>query len=191
MGLLGGSSKPSKLAALAAARKKKQEEDEAKAAAPVNAPSDALGGHEGSDRALSLLDRLGGKEKDKTEKKENAPIADSTVKSSVSTQLKSYPLRRKESPSPEPPSPLPQPSEEVPKNPKQVGPDLRGAPSTFAQTVVGHTDPRRPSNAQPRENSSVVFPYLQGLQDAKYHPFTGPSPDDVVLNAQSKGLRNE
>lgn len=190
IGLLGGSSKPSKLAALAAARKKKQEEERAKAAAPADAPSGSLGEQGRPDRGLSLLDRLGGKDKERPESKENVPMIESTDKSATSTEPKSYPIRRKKSPTPEPEPLLPQPHEEA-TVPKHVAPDLRGTPSSFAQTVVGHTNQRRSSNAQPREDSSVIIPYIQGLQDAKHDPFTGPSPDDVVLNAQSKGLRNE
>ena len=184
-GLLGGSSKPSKLAALAAARKKKQEEERA-ASGPASA--DAHPDKE-PDRAVALLDRLNIKGK----AKENAPPSPRSSEQpggllkSKPAQTR-YPVRRKKSPSPppvqrqnEPSGPIPEPSTIV-----EI-PNLRAPPSTFAATMIGasHTEfqPRSP------EGSMFSLPYAHEKVFTNANPFAGPSPDDIVTNAQAKGAR--
>ena len=184
-GLLGGSSKPSKLAALAAARKKKQEEEKA-ALGPANA--DAHPDKE-PDRAVALLDRLNIKGK----VKENAPPSLGSSEQpggllkSKSAQTR-YPVRRKKSPSPPPIQRQEDPSGPVSEPSTVVGiPDLRAPPSTFAATMIGAShmefQPRSP------EGSTFSLSYAYDEVFTNANPFAGPSPDDIVTNAQAKGVR--
>jgi len=193
-GLLGGSSKPSKLAALAAARKKKAEEDK-KANTPPVAQSDAESKQ--LDRTVALLDRL------KVRGKENEPTSTAAAGSDnggVALQSqdrnRAYPIRPKQDTRSASP-----PKEEVSDNPKENEPkapikplqDLRATPSIFAKTLVG-TQARRSSATsisapRPQEDSMFALPFADHLSDTKSDPFAGPSPDDVVLNAQAKGLK--
>jgi elongation factor 1 alpha-like protein len=171
--LLGGSSKPSKLAALAAARKKKQEE--AKIASTQPAPSEEKSE---ADKAVSLLDRLNVKEKD----------ANATMQSSDGGEVpsrepvaKRYPLKKRATS----PELVETKVEEDEPMEEQVllpeFPDIRTGPSTFASTLCG----RNGSSAN--QNSSFAsispFPNSRDLMQA----FKGPSPDDIVLRAQAKG----
>jgi len=182
-GLLGGSSKPSKLASLAAARKKKQDEEKA-ASGPASA-----GAHSDKepDRAVALLDRLNIKGK----AKENVPPSlgsseqPGRLLKSKSAQTR-YPVRRKRSPPPvqrqeEPSNPVSEPSTIV-----EI-PDLRAPPSTFAATMIGAShmefQPRSP------EGSMFSLPYVHEKVFTNANPFAGPSPDDIVTNAQAKGAR--
>lgn len=180
--LLGGSSKPSKLAALAAARKKKQEE--AKAGTPASS-GDA---EQTPDKAVALLDRL--KENPAALPKEASPgpsvLRDKTnveEETKKQNQPRSYPIRRKKSPSPvreEPVIEEPQPEPKEEPTVKLV--DLLGTPSTFARTVIGSAP-----GGQLRNGGLFSLPYTSDPEYAKVNPFAGPSPDDVVLNAQAKG----
>lgn len=184
--LLGGSApggKVSKLAALAAARKKKEAEQKTgNVAANEDKPP----------ASLSLLDRLGSKpaqpidaEQPEPTKQENLP---------PQTQ-RSYPIRKRKSPSPPPPfaERRPTPSESTiqqPQVPIATLPSVRAAPSIFAQAMCGgavrrsstHTE----SSSHFREN---IVPTLYGSDSslANANPFAGPSPDDVVIQAQAKG----
>ncbi|KAF2398638.1 hypothetical protein EJ06DRAFT_512670 [Trichodelitschia bisporula] len=173
-GLLGGAPpKVSKLAALAAAKKKKIEEEK-KVAAPA-APA--------TDRAIALLDRL-------TLHKENAPGS--------SVSLRSVPLpepavqqrpKRASSPSKEPaPDTKRSKPTEAPRAPRA----LSAAPSSFAMALfVGRPpvpDVRSP-NQQAGSMFSPCFSYTSELF-AEHNPFAGPSPDDIVLNAQ-KGAKGK
>lgn len=185
--LLGGSSKPSKLAALAAARKKKQEE--AKASAPA---SSADAGEPAQDKAIALLDRL----KTKTEAPPRDPSSGPSVlaektnveeeEAKAQEKPRSYPIRRKKSPSPvreEPvvePEPQPEP-EEQPAAKRVKLEDVLGTPSTFATSMFG------PRPGGQLDHSMFPLPYTSYPEYANAKPFAGPSPDDVVLNAQAKG----
>ena len=186
-GLLGGSSsnakKPSKLAALAAARKKKQEAASSAASTPeVNQSTESEG-------AVALLDRLsfGGKPNSRTA---SAPI--SVVPKPVE---KKFPIRKLE-PSP----PFKQPKEGTRlESPAAANPsptisspslNLRSDPSDFAAVLCG-PDPASPEQQRLEEpNLPVTFtlPYttVTGYADT-WNVFLGPSPDDVVSEAQSKG----
>jgi hypothetical protein len=42
----------------------------------------------------------------------------------------------------------------------------------------------------PQEGSMFTLPYINDPDFAAQNPFSGPSPDDVVLRAQSKGSAN-
>jgi elongation factor 1 alpha-like protein len=67
--------------------------------------------------------------------------------------------------------------------------NIRAPPSTFATTIVG--DNTRPKLTEPSHlyTDSLDLIRIYG-QEAEPFDFAGPSPDDIVLNAQSsaKGL---
>ncbi|KAF2794173.1 hypothetical protein K505DRAFT_349470 [Melanomma pulvis-pyrius CBS 109.77] len=174
--LLGGSSKPSKLAALAAARKRKQ--DEAKNVASLPHEHDT---RTEADTAVALLDRLSFKAKDTTGPPSIPKEAEKKPRHSR------YPTRKR-SPSPTPEIPK---TEERPP-PKSTAPaiefpDLRAPPSIFASVLCG-TSAHQPIN-QISEFTSFPLPYTNfpGFKDA--NPFANPSPDDLVLSAQAKGTK--
>jgi len=184
-GLLGGSAKPSKLAALAAARKRKEEERQT---AAQGSPSD---------RSIALLNRLG-------THKENLGSSTSislpsnrppTEKFKTTTRL---PTRLKRSSSPvdgsQPEIPFPKPEQRnLEPEPRE---DLRAAPSMFAQTMFGQRTTTGGASLQTvstsspnsrQEGSMFTLPYVNDPDFIKRYPFSGPSPDDVVLHAQMKG----
>lgn len=82
--------------------------------------------------------------------------------------------------------------EEPSKQPEQQPevPAIRAAPSTFASTIVGN--PTGPTMAEPSHlhSNDVDLLKIYGQDHAEPFDFAGPSPDDVVLNAQNtaKGL---
>lgn len=176
-GLLGGSSKPSKLAALAAARKKKEEEK--RTVTPASEPDQ-------SERAIALLDRL-------TLKKENVQPLQSPGMLETSARSR-FTSRQKlsEQSTEEPLQPEQQPEEIEIRTPP---PDLRAVPSLFARAIcqqpsadVQSDNLTRASSASSRQwSSKFVLPYANDPSYMKDNPFAKPSPDDVVLRAQSKG----
>jgi elongation factor 1 alpha-like protein len=198
LGLLGGApesgGKMSKLAALAAARKKKEGEKAATAPEgpptpkPVRSEASTL---KPSGTPLSLSERLA------ASKLTKASEANGSLrrlgKPSASTSL---PARQQ--PPPEdnnPPSPsLPEPTkqEEPEKEPEQPQPtpNIRASPSTFASVILGNA--AGPTIAEPSHLNSNNMDLLQiyGQDHAEPFDFAAPSPDDVVMNAQStaKGL---
>lgn len=171
--LLGGSSKPSKLAALAAARKKKQEEVKTGS----SAISQSVEAKE-TDKAVSLLDRLSVRSRENATPFSIEPKDQETGRKQV---LGRYPARKRPS-SPE--ATIPEPQEpEVPKqtSPAMDLPNLRTAPSTFASTLCGIDE--SPNKKQHMESRSLPLPLIS----LHGNPFAGPSPDDIVLRAQAKG----
>ncbi|OJD30344.1 elongation factor tu gtp binding domain-containing protein [Diplodia corticola] len=188
--LLGGSSKPSKLAALAAARKKKQEEAKA-----TTSGSTGHVGEPASDKAIALLDRL----KTKTEAPPEGQSSESSIltektntdgEAKAQTTHRAYPTRRKKSPSPAREEPVSQPElqpepEEQPAAKRVKLEDVLGAPSTFASSMFG------PRPGGQLDNPMFMLPYTSYPEYAKAKPFAGPSPDDVVLNAQTKGANKK
>lgn len=167
--LLGGSAppgpKPSKLAALAAARKKKENDDPA---------SKRVG-------AVSLLDRLGSKPNTKP----TNPTAPDNTASRPPESQRSYPLRRRISPVL--PSITP-PADTTPTDqpPIKVQPQVSSGPSIFAETLCGHSDTAS-STYSAHDALATLYGEHGDLNGT--NPFSGPSPDDVVMQAQSKGLR--
>lgn len=165
-GLLGGSGKPSKLAALAAARRKKEEEKKAV---------------ETQNITVSLLDRLGSKKSPQDQNQNTAAhgALEATPGNEAVKERRTISLRPKTKPEPQmqlekteeciAPSTLPEP-----------GPDLNAQPSTFAETMFG-----------PRLGGTRDMDRLTSLPVHRFsdQAFAGPSPDDAVLIAQSKGLR--
>jgi elongation factor 1 alpha-like protein len=199
LGLKGGAlhteGKMSKLAALAAARKKKDSE---RSDAPRQ---DELSKSQSTDQkpsTLSLMERLSisnGKESRTSERRSglSAFSRDNRVAgratrtktaASMETPRQTEPASTKESP-----------SEEHSANGHEAKGsepafNLRAPPSTFASTIVG--DGRRPSSLEHSHLVGTNFDVLDvyGQDHAEAFDFTGPSPDDVILNAQSasKGL---
>lgn len=197
-GLLGGSSK---LAALAAARKKKQQEQQAAAAAAAAASPVSKDEIQASDRAVSLLDRLGGSggyqtkgrtssTSTKLQGKENKPILQTSKPLQLRPAVPTDDHKKKPMPDLEEPSrkrKADTPPEEVSKDLPvvQVEPqDLQGQPSTFASTLL-HSTLQWASTDSSMKTFTLTYP-------ADLAPFAGPSPDDVVLKAQSqaKGPKN-
>lgn len=170
LGLLGGASegggggKVSKLAALAAARKKKEE-------GKASPGPEARNGAEPAEKGLSLRERLATNGKPKqAERIERRP----------SPVVQRVPEKPKEKPEGLKPK---QPEETKPEQPKI---DIHAPPSTFAATIVGDATRTEPSRLH---SNSVDLLKIYG-QDTEPFDFAGPSPDDVVANAQSsaKGL---
>lgn len=183
LGLLGGSAqegKMSKLAALAAARKKKTSEKPPVTEGQLSAQA---GEQKSVPRSLSERLAMSG----------SKPPVRSGGLSALSKERRT--ANSKSSPVvPEPktkPAPEPSVNEErieqamEEKEPEDVT-DLRACPSTFAATIVGN------GMSEPGHLFSCSFDvmhiYQQDVTEA--FDFTGPSPDDIVFNAQSasKGL---
>lgn len=184
-GLLGGSAqvgtgKPSKLAALAAARKKAQEEKKRSA--------DTERSHQDDGQAKATEpERLASKRK----AEDTRSAADGySQRKTVQVPQRSYPRREKLQPEPEPElstekaTPLTSPETQQ-QGPKANAEDLKATPSVFAQTMLG-----RNIHTSPKMTGDNLLPLLYSKNlDATNNPFAGPSPDDIVTNAQSKGVR--
>lgn len=176
-GLLGGSSngapKLSKLQALAAARKKKAQEQKLESSSEVEKPMASLS--------------LG----PSTDNHPNTPSDERLSLSQDATQKpasRGFPLRKRKNSNPHEKAPKAPPVEAEP-TPDREGMDLdqdqndQACPSAFASTMFGSasTSPRKPENI-------FTMPYVATIVAAPpTDAFAGPSPDDVVLAAQSKG----
>ncbi|KAL4803728.1 hypothetical protein BDV18DRAFT_162738 [Aspergillus unguis] len=196
LGLLGGApenggGKVSKLAALAAARKKKEGD---KAAPAAQAPGDAAQPAEPK-APLSLRERLASKQ---TKPSEKAPSLQSLGKS----QPGSLPRKSPEPKTSETPTTgledavkeVNIENDETPeKEQEQEKSTIRAPPSTFAATIVG--DDTRPKMTEPSHLHTNTLDLMQiyGQNLTEPFDFAGPSPDDVVLNAQSsaKGFKKQ
>ena len=192
--LLGGSSqggpKMSKLAALAAARKKKENEK--------NAANDI----KPANTSVALLDKLSINSSLRDSVSEESPgvLSRSAAlqgKAQVPVAVPSprkYPARKPQSPIPPqaPKTNEDRPTDDAQEPSEEALPSL-ATPSIFARTMLGpalgsttkyHTmaNPALPAYFSPLMFSNVNY--------AESDPFAGPSPDDIVANAQSasKGL---
>lgn len=172
-GLLGGSSngapKMSKLQALAAARKKRAQEEKSNGASELEKPI----------AELSLTDQMHGQKPGATK-----------PPSSVKQPSRGFPLRkRKNSNSHEKAFKAPQSTEKLPGGNDHAHlstPYLdldQAKPSAFASTMFGSRD-RFPTSLPA---NLFTLPYTATATPATTNPFAGPSPDDVVIAAQSKG----
>lgn len=160
-GLLGGSSK---LAALAAKRKQKQQEEAAKADTAANG--------ETADKAVALLDRLNLKERPAISTREDAKPR--------------YPRKREETPPPAPEPVEEEPAPE-PEQPRIQFPNLRAKqPSMFGAILCGEEP--EPMDEQHVANvlTSFPLPYANSRAYLEADPFSKPSPDDVVRQAQAR-----
>ena len=203
LGLLGGApgsgGKVSKLAALAAARKKK-EGDKASTAAPAqNAEADKTPAPstEQKGASLSLRERLAGN--GKIPKPEGAqsprPLGKLTRLGSHSPQKTPSPELIKQNGTSQVNSENVQEeitAEPLVKEEEKAQPtvNIRASPSTFASTIVGDVTRPKMTEPSPLFSTSLDLMEIYGQNLTEPFDFTGPSPDDVVLNAQSsaKGL---
>ncbi|PYI36414.1 hypothetical protein BP00DRAFT_332403 [Aspergillus indologenus CBS 114.80] len=214
LGLLGGApegaggGKVSKLAALAAARRKK-EGDKAAATAAATPPAAAdtpdaekappTAPIEPKGAPLSLRERLAASGKPQKPASEGLQSLRALGKgsrqgSSLSSKKPSPEPKPQESPkeeekeatstSPEPTTPV------TGKETEQAAVNIRAPPSTFASAIVGVST--RPKMTEPSHLSANTLDLIRiyGQDLAEPFDFAGPSPDDVVINAQSsaKGL---
>lgn len=199
LGLLGGNpeaggGKVSKLAALAAARKKESD----------NAPSPAPGSDAGGEKAptpsseskgapLSLRERLARSGKPQRSS-ESSP---SPGTSGAEPRLGSPLPKQKASPEPRRPS-VPNEADAVKETPpgpasppnEEPAVNIRAPPSTFASTIVGDAAGPSATELSHLHPNTLDLMAIYGQDLTEPFDFTGPSPDDVVLNAQSsaKGL---
>lgn len=201
LGLLGGApesgGKVSKLAALAAARKKKEAEKASPETPDAGNVTSAAPPGEPKSGSLSLLERLSGngKEHKPTETggglralTRGARLGNRTGQGRPSLETH----KPKEQPSataaPSLPTEGPMNGRREKQPPAPV--DLRASPSTFATIIVG--DATRSTKTQPSHLPAKKFDVMEvfGQDLTEAFDFAGPSPDDVVLNAQSasKGL---
>ncbi|RLL99620.1 hypothetical protein CFD26_108194 [Aspergillus turcosus] len=203
LGLLGGapesSGKVSKLAALAAARKKK-ETNKAASAVPTTpglAGTPEKAPVESKLASLSLRERLAGN--GKAQKPSESGQLPRTL--GRGTPLESPLAQKKLSPEPlklkspetipvEPATEKLSVGEEEKEQPKV---NIRAPPSTFASTIVGANT--RPQITEPSHlySNTVDLMQIYGQDLTEPFDFAGPSPDDVVLNAQSsaKGFKSK
>lgn len=186
----GGSPKVSKLAALAAARKKK-DNAEATGATPKLQ----------STTSVALLDKLSGNRKpNESIAKESMEVEQrskaSTLTGEVHTlgsQARKYPTRKRKDPSPPPISHAPVEPDQalMDVEPDSLAPIVE-SPSLFARAMLGSS---MSSQKPPRKDSApfAIFyspSFASAVNPAESNPFAGPSPDDIVANAQnSKGLK--
>ncbi|KAL4979074.1 hypothetical protein BDW66DRAFT_128515 [Aspergillus desertorum] len=196
LGLLGGApenggGKMSKLAALAAARKKKEGD---KSPAPTTG-NDTQPKSAGKAAPLSLRERLASKQV----KQESSPLLQSLKRRSEQS------LPQLKSPESKPSIPAATGLEDSVKNfhiedkrhqseeKEEQSVDIRAPPSTFAVTIVG--DDTRLKKTEPSHLYTTTLDLIKiyGQDLAEPFDFAGPSPDDVVLNAQSsaKGFKSK
>lgn len=174
-GLLGGSPdavpKMSKLQALAAARKKKAQEQKSSSSMEiVEKPIEEL--------AISHTSENGDK-----------GFSSGAASSAARTGPRTYPMRKRKNSSPHRKTSQPvDPVEQTSPQPVEIripAPYIEQAkPSAFACTMFGNSEPT-PIHSPPR--ALFTLPYLANTSAHSTDAFAGPSPDDVVLAAQSKG----
>ncbi|CAD6449361.1 8c653c68-7b3a-4870-b09b-57c95e3f3990 [Sclerotinia trifoliorum] len=175
-GLLGGSSegtpKMSKLQALAAARRKKAQ-DQQSLVSEVEKPMANLSLNKtGDDSATELHD--------------NKSISSSGDSLSKDAKHGGSPFRKRKDSNPHEKVLKPQPTSRnhqtkiVP--PVESSPVYQASPSAFASTMfqTASVTPR------PRPENNFTMPYTSEVLNTPANPFAGPSPDDVVIAAQSK-----
>jgi elongation factor 1 alpha-like protein len=174
-GLLGGSPdavpKMSKLQALAAARKKKAQEQRSSASmGVVEKPMEEL--------AISHTSENG-----------DRGSSSDAASSRARTGPRTYPMRKRKNSSPhrktpQPVDPVEQTSLQPVENIMTVPSVEQAKPSAFANTMFGNSKPT-PVHSPPR--ALFTLPYTANPSAQSTDAFAGPSPDDVVLAAQSKG----
>jgi elongation factor 1 alpha-like protein len=173
-GLLGGSSggppKMSKLQALAAARKKKAQEQKSSQGVGVEKP-------------MANLSLSGFNQKSQSEDKSST---EQTLTSKSNTR--GFPLRKRKNSDPH--EKILAPGTEGEPAPSNYNNDIeephlnQATPSAFANTMFRTTPQALPPQ---HPNNFFSLPYAAAATIATHDPFAGPSPDDVVIAAQSKG----
>ncbi|PYH40055.1 putative translation elongation factor EF-1 subunit [Aspergillus saccharolyticus JOP 1030-1] len=212
LGLLGGApesaggGKVSKLAALAAARRKKEGDKAAAATPPAATDSTAAetapkaASTESKGATLSLRERLAVSGKLQKSPSDGHQSLRSLGRGSRQGGSLSG---KKTSTEPEPQeSPKQEEAASVTPEPKTSGTsekedhtalNIRAPPSTFASAMVG--DSTRPKMTEPSHLSANTLDLIRiyGQDLTEPFDFAGPSPDDVVINAQSsaKGFKSK
>jgi len=169
-GLLGGS----KLAALAAKRKQKQQQEDS--------ASSAGAAEQGVEKAVALLDKL--------QIKEKSPTPRPTGEESRSR----YPRKRSLSPEPAKPEPTEVEPAPVPKKPAFEMPVRRlKRPSMFGAVLCGlDQDPENKEESRQKRRrveetlTEFPLPYANCRMFIEADPFSKPSPDDIVRQAQAR-----
>lgn len=203
LGLLGGAPKDgkvSKLAALAAARNKNK--DDTKAEAPSDPSSKPQ--QEQPQATPKLLGTSSLTERLTRDPKPPKPseggggsrrLGKLGLSSSSSTQKKPQSEPPKAALKPEPVT-IEQVAEEKKDDPnedpepREFVPNMRASPSMFASAIVGDAPKSKQTEPSHLHSKSVDLLGIYGQNHAEPFDFAGPSPDDVVLNAQNtaKGL---
>ncbi|KAF7591812.1 Hsp70 suppressor, GTPase facilitates ribosomal subunit dissociation [Aspergillus hancockii] len=205
LGLLGGApesaGKVSKLAALAAARKRKEgDKIPAAPAQPAENAKPQSPSNEQKGASLSLRERLAGN--GKPQKPEGAQSPRPLGKLS---RLGSHSPQKKPSPEPTKQNGVSQvnavnmPRESIAEPPiskegkEQPAINIRASPSTFASTIVGDVSRPKMIEPSPLYSNTLDLMKIYGQDLTEPFDFTAPSPDDVVLNAQSsaKGFKSK
>lgn len=159
----------SKLQALAAARKKKTQEQKSGSSTGVEKPMASLSLSEGS-------------------KHKSGEISSSRTSSAPKPTSRGFPLRKRKDSNPHEKPPAPSAEREpAPSNPDilmENEPLDQAEPSAFANTMFSNTLPAPPHQ---HPNNFFSLPYAAAATITTPDPFAGPSPDDVVIAAQSKG----
>ncbi|KAL2856047.1 hypothetical protein BJY01DRAFT_203739 [Aspergillus pseudoustus] len=198
LGLLGGApesagGKMSKLAALAAARKKREGD---KAPTPSSATGDNTQPSVGDSKesSMSLRERL-------VTRRAKQPDSSPSLRGLGKQPSSGQPVSPKKS-SPESTPPVLSPATglkdianiehtELKEEPPTV--DIRASPSTFAVTIVGSDTRSKMTEPSHLYTNTLELIKIYGQDLAEPFDFAGPSPDDVVFNAQSsaKGFKSK
>lgn len=175
----------SKLAALAAARKKKENEKQI--------PAES----QGSNASITMLEKLGNRAHEDSDVKSPASsrsedTSSVAIQNATLRQTLRYPSKGRE------PSPTASPDCETPEEPshfpsatKDASQEAfakstpKAAPSSFAKTMFGPSQDYLSLILEPFQSLDLAVLQPHTSTKAKYDPFAGPSPDDVVMKAQS------
>jgi len=160
----------SKLQALAAARKNKAQEQKANESTGVEKPMANL-----------ILDS--------TSKKTKCLDKPSTERlREQNSSLRGFPMRKRKDSNPHEKAPVPNIERESVSDkfdtPMEDTPLDQAEPSAFANTMFSTTSSTTPHQ---HPNNFFSLPYAAAAATTAPDPFAGPSPDDVVIAAQSKG----
>jgi elongation factor 1 alpha-like protein len=178
-GLLGGSGaapKVSKLAALAAARKMQAAEKAKENSSPSGESRKATG-------SLASLSRLGSnKHQDESSATEQSTLARDS-RTPTQCDYKDHKNLYNDTPSEVDIAPALSPSVNLVPTVKGLQiVDLQALPSVFARTVLGDAENQR----HPVQlNDIFSLPFVRAKKHTKTDAFLGPSPDDIVVAAQS------
>jgi elongation factor 1 alpha-like protein len=165
--------------------------------APLYPRGGLLGGSADGAPKMSKLQALAAARKKKAQEQKSggstgveAPMAKLTLEQSKSTEQKpapsrGFPQRKRKDSSPHEKAPTPiereSSKEESQDIPMETPPLDQAEPSAFANTMFS-----TPSKSSKQPDSFFTLPY-NAAPTANTDPFAGPSPDDVVMAAQSKG----
>ncbi|KAL2870802.1 putative translation elongation factor EF-1 subunit [Aspergillus lucknowensis] len=199
LGLLGGApegggGKMSKLAALAAARKKEGDKTPTSPTTAIDKAQPSASEYKGA--PLSLRERLAGSGK-QARPSEDSPSLPGLGKGPRC----GHPLSQKRT-SLEPKTPTPaavtEPDasargEQTHDQEKPPTVNVRAPPSTFAATIIGVDTRSKMTELSHLYTNTLDLIRIYGQDLAEPFDFAGPSPDDVVLNAQSsaKGFKSK